>query len=115
MARIICSEHGSGLGGYTLCEVLCCSDLSSLELDRLVTIGIAVVQTWRFVHDLATHENSSVMMEAVRSAYRRRARVKLLKQHVFASFSCIGRVRDTFIACDLVCIVSLFVGPQIAR
>ena len=58
-----------------LCEAFCCNDLSSLELDRQVTLVIAVVQSWRFVHDQATHEHSRVMMEAVRSAYSRRAGV----------------------------------------
>ena len=49
------------------------------------------------------------MMEAVRSAYRRRAGVKFFgNMHYFQSFSCIGRVHDTFLLCEFECLVILF-------
>ena len=43
-----------------LCEALGCIGLSVSAVDTPVTLGIAVVQSWRFIHDMASYGRSPI-------------------------------------------------------
>ena len=57
-SRLLC--HAIGVGG-----------LSQLLSSNAVALGMVVLQSWRFVHDIASHEQTWCMMEAVKAAHRR--------------------------------------------
>ena len=43
--------------------------LSQLLSSNAVDLGMVVLQSWRFVHDIASHEQTWCMMEAVKAAH----------------------------------------------
>jgi len=54
-----------------LCHAIGLDDLSQLLSSYVVALGMVVLLRWRFVHDIASHEHTWCMMEAVKVAHRR--------------------------------------------
>ena len=48
-------------------------------------VGVAFLQGWSFVHDVASHEHTWIMMQASKAAHRRRGDIKFLEHRALAS------------------------------
>ena len=68
-----------------LCVVLFVNDVTEGAVESAVTLGIAVLQSWLFVHDAASHEHTWATMQACKVAHRRRADGMVLEHVVLAS------------------------------
>ena len=59
--------------------------MSQLLSSNAVDLGMVVLQSWRFVHDIASHEQTWCMMEAVKAAHSRRNGIHFLEHMVLAT------------------------------
>ena len=59
--------------------------LSQLLFSNAVALGMVVLQSWRFVHDIASHERTWCMLEAVKAAHRRCNGIHFLEHVVLAT------------------------------
>ena len=60
-------------------------DLWQLPSCNAVVLRMVVLQSWRFVHDIRSHEQTWCVMEAVKDAHRRRNGIHFLEHMVLAT------------------------------
>ena len=68
-----------------LCHAIGVDGLSQLLSSNVVDRGMVVLQSWRLVHDVASHEQTWCMMEVVKVAHRRCNGINFLEHVVLAT------------------------------
>ena len=57
-------------------QALRMDELSEEFVQNSAMVGVALLQGWSLVHDVASHEQTWIMMQASKAAHRRRGDMK---------------------------------------